>query len=467
MIKKKNEIFFYSIIIAGLLFGAVNVAQAADLKQRMAGRILLQVESHGEAWYVNPATGWRYYLGRPADAFKAMREQGIGITNRDLNSIPVGLALLLGIDSDRDGLPDELEKALGTNPEQADSDRDGFNDCLEIEKGHDPRSANKTAWDNNFATAQSGRIFLAVESRGEAWYVNPVDQRRYFLGRPEDAFTLMRSFGLGIIDRDLAMITAMSPALSLDSLERSTHELINIERQNQGQSALQWNNALAAVAREHSLNLARENEALTALDRSCNYAFIHHEGFDFGAYNQDRLINRGVYYYSQTGENIALEPIATTYVFYSSADEGERLTVACQAEQRSLDTDFRRALAAETDEAKKVILARKELAVRQSRLQQAEELKIDSVKWRTEREIAQAAAQGWMDSPGHRGNILTAAYDETGVGAAYVNGHIIITQVFIERAECGYETGACCEKDGYYPYCFTPFSCRQSVCQDV
>ena len=44
----------------------------------------------------------------------------------------------------------------------------------------------------------SGRILLSVEESGEAWYVNPLDLRRYYLGRPADAFALMRELGLGI-----------------------------------------------------------------------------------------------------------------------------------------------------------------------------------------------------------------------------------------------------------------------------
>jgi len=33
----------------------------------------LQVEGHGEAWYVNTGDGQRYFLGKPADAFRIMR----------------------------------------------------------------------------------------------------------------------------------------------------------------------------------------------------------------------------------------------------------------------------------------------------------------------------------------------------------------------------------------------------------
>jgi len=48
------------------------------------------VESHGEAWYVYPIDGLRYYLGRPDDAFSIMRQLGLGITNKDLATISSG-----------------------------------------------------------------------------------------------------------------------------------------------------------------------------------------------------------------------------------------------------------------------------------------------------------------------------------------------------------------------------------------
>ena len=46
--------------------GEINTVEPAEadvnLVNRLKGRILLQVESYGEAWYVNPADGRRYYL---------------------------------------------------------------------------------------------------------------------------------------------------------------------------------------------------------------------------------------------------------------------------------------------------------------------------------------------------------------------------------------------------------------------
>jgi hypothetical protein len=54
------------------------------------GKILLDVEKNGEAYYIYPKDKKAYYLGRPADAFRIMRELGLGITNSDLNRISEG-----------------------------------------------------------------------------------------------------------------------------------------------------------------------------------------------------------------------------------------------------------------------------------------------------------------------------------------------------------------------------------------
>ena len=40
---------------------------------------------------------------------------------------------------------------------------------------------------------------------------------------------------------------------------------------------------------------------------------------------------------------------------------------------------------------------------------------------------------------------------EAGVGAAYVNGYVVITQSFIKRVSCGYLSGPCCEEQECFP----------------
>lgn len=458
--------YFIIFILTGVCFALTAApGRASGLTERLKGRILLAVESRGEAWYVSPEDMRRHFLGRPDDAFALMRRFGIGITGRDLKRIAVGLVPGGGEDTDADGAPDALERALGTDPYRADTDGDGFTDREEIESGHDPLGPGRLPIDSDFAAAQSGRIFLQVEGRGEAWYVNPADHKRYFLGRPDDAFALMRFFGLGIKKSDLDKIAAVMPTADMANLERLIHDLVNQERRNRGLGNVVWNNELAAVAREHSRNLARENEVLTGFNRSCAYAFIHHEGFDFGAYNPDRLRNRDVHYFSWAGENISIEPAGAIYVSYPVLEEAEELLADCLTDIRKTDAEFKARLEQETDELKKLNLVQSELAKRKNKFDISTPVKLDEIEWKSEEAIATAAVTRWLNSPGHRENMLKSDYDETGIGTAYINGHFITTQVFITRADCGFETGPCCEKPGYYPYCFTPLSCAQGICR--
>ena len=159
-----------------------NSPKDSSLYDRLRGKIILKVEDAGKAYYVNPEKQTIHYLGRPDDAFSVMREQGVGITNENLNKIPVSL--------------DSISET------GQDSDNDGYTDYVEMESGYNPNGSGKMNVDSSFANSQKGKIFLQVENNGEAWYVNPSDGKRYFLGRPADAFNIMRTLGLGISNGD-------------------------------------------------------------------------------------------------------------------------------------------------------------------------------------------------------------------------------------------------------------------------
>ncbi|NCB20693.1 MAG: hypothetical protein EOM88_02100 [Clostridia bacterium] len=211
MLKVFKKLFIASIFMVVVIsFSLFANNTEASLIDSLSGRILLQVEDNGEAWYLHPVNNKRYFLGRPADAFRVMREQGIGISNYNLSKIEVSLDNLSGLDSDTDGLPDSLEIALGTLLNNSDTDGDGFSDFNELLTGYNPLGVNKLSYDQNFSKAQAGKIFLQVEKNGEAWYVNPVNNKRYFLGRPADAFSIMRRLGLGITNANLAKIPVFS-----------------------------------------------------------------------------------------------------------------------------------------------------------------------------------------------------------------------------------------------------------------
>ncbi|MDP2630278.1 MAG: hypothetical protein Q8P56_02625 [Candidatus Uhrbacteria bacterium] len=127
----------------------------------LKGRILLQVQSAGEAWYVHPKTGERTLLGRPADAFTAMRKLGLGISNNDLKR-------LFGM------VPNNEKKIM--------------------------------IKDRAMAQKLAGTILLQVERNGEAYYLDPVNLVAYFLGRPSDAFQVMRNRGLGVTNENLSLV---------------------------------------------------------------------------------------------------------------------------------------------------------------------------------------------------------------------------------------------------------------------
>jgi len=207
---------FFVIILLTLGFVGVTFFASAKLAETLKGKILLQVEKHGEAWYVNPVNAERYYMGRPADAFELMRSLGVGITNTDLLKIPVAEKNFAGQDSDGDGLSDMIEDSFGTNKYSTDTDQDGHLDKAEVLSGYSPVNKSgavivKTA----FAKSHLGKIFLQVQQNGEAWYINPIDSKRYFLGRPADAFEIMRGLGLGISNANLDLITVSLQSLAL------------------------------------------------------------------------------------------------------------------------------------------------------------------------------------------------------------------------------------------------------------
>lgn len=122
-------------------------ASAETISAKTSGYILLQVESHGEAWYIYPGTNKKYYLGRPDDAFKIMKQVALGVKHDLIINTEV------------------------------------------------------------FPARFSGMILLDAETNGEAYYIYPKNLKKYYLGRPNDAFKIMRELGLGITNSDLSSIS--------------------------------------------------------------------------------------------------------------------------------------------------------------------------------------------------------------------------------------------------------------------
>jgi len=182
----------------------------SNLTNQVLGKILLQVEDHGEAWYVDSLTKLRYYLADGPTAYEALRKFGLGITNADLAKIPVGIETRfedVDADTDGDGLADQLEEGLGTDANKTDTDGDGVSDYEEvINNNTNPLGTGNLVYNASLANKLKGRILLQVESHGEAWYVNPTDGRRYYMKDGNVAYQIMRFLSLGITNENIYKI---------------------------------------------------------------------------------------------------------------------------------------------------------------------------------------------------------------------------------------------------------------------
>lgn len=181
------------------LFG--ESGEAEELLAKLQGRIILRADEQGQAYYISPKDKEMHFLGRPEEALQVMREHGIGITDKELTRIQPAVMRLSGTDSDGDGLPNKFEQAIGTDSHDSDTSGNGFSDYQEVKNGYNPRrEQGRLPVDKGFSKRQRGKILLQVEGKGEAWYVNPEDGLRYFLGHPADAFQVMSELATGVSD---------------------------------------------------------------------------------------------------------------------------------------------------------------------------------------------------------------------------------------------------------------------------
>lgn len=154
------------IVLFLIPFTSIRADVSGNFLEHVKGKILLQVEGKGAAWYVNPADMKRYYMGYPKDAFNLMRKLGLGATHKFI--------------ADHAVYP-------------------------------------KHVW---------GKILLDVEDKGKAYYINPDDGKAIYLGSPKDAFNIMRKVGLGIKNNDLEKISLTEE----EKIKSKITTLINISQ---------------------------------------------------------------------------------------------------------------------------------------------------------------------------------------------------------------------------------------------
>lgn len=240
------------------------------------------------------------------------------------------------------------------------------------------------------------------------------------------------------------------PVIDFYDMEWNIYELVNEERASRGLDAVEWNGDLAAVARRHSENLAIENEPLTEFNLSCPRPFIHHEGLDFGLYHYDRLHNSSIHYFTLSGENIFITSSWASLETYL-----DEYPEPCPEEEGII-------YPYEGDDAEGQVL--RDLQERLDYVEGVKRINWTYIEWMSQDELEELTVQSWLESPGHKEVMLDPGFNETGVGVAEVNDFYIVTQIYIQRVGCGYETGPCCEEEGYYPYCYEPMECMEGMC---
>jgi exopolysaccharide biosynthesis protein len=295
-----KKIYLLLIISVSFLFFSYSDVRAGTLSKMLSGRILIDVERNGEAWYIYPIDNKRYYLGRPHDAFDIMRNLGLGISENDFKKIPL-------LEDDQNE-PSDLVRRL------------------------------------------AGRIVLQVEKNGEAWYINPLNHRKYYLGRPDDAFGIMRELGLGISRKNLASISKNTTSESINRYSSYYHRMpININNQNYfiDMVRIDLNNPNLKIITDTAnsedcpgrcparplIDYVVENNAFAAINGSyfntsaekLNYYF-------FPVYNSrlEKMINSGQLRYPTTGPIIVFDQNNNFYYFkdsreFASVDNFERM----------------------------------------------------------------------------------------------------------------------------------------------
>ncbi len=157
------------------------------------------------------------------------------------------------------------------------------------------------------------------------------------------------------------------PKLDLSALEKRIHDLINKERQKHGLSTIRWDDALKRIAQKHSADMAKRTY----------FSHTSPEGRDFS------------YRYIKSGYACA---ITIENRIYKGAEN---------LFQNNLYTSVTTVNG------------------------------VNYYDWNALEDIAESTVEGWMNSPGHRKNILTPIWLREGIGVSIApDDKVYITENF-------------------------------------
>lgn len=81
----------------------------------------------------------------------------------------------------------------------------------------EPQPVTNPTYSSSSLSHTKGYILLQVQDNGEAWYVDPLTFKRYYMKDGPTAYEMMRTFGLGITDSDLSTIPAVSDTTAMNN----------------------------------------------------------------------------------------------------------------------------------------------------------------------------------------------------------------------------------------------------------
>ncbi len=171
----------------------------------------------------------------------------------------------------------------------------------------------------------------------------------------------------------IALLVCCLPALAATApdpaaLAARIHQEVNIARHAQGLAPLAWDPALASIAQDHSSDMARRH-------------YFSHASPD-GASMRERYAQAAYECSLQAGDEILLG--------------AENIAMHTLYRRKRIDSDGQR-----------------------------------HYEWLDDAALARRVVQGWLESAGHRRNILTVHWQHEGVGIAInADNEVLITQNF-------------------------------------
>ncbi|MFA6253072.1 MAG: hypothetical protein WCV69_02850 [Patescibacteria group bacterium] len=147
--------FILFITLFSIIFPWSVLAATSTLAQSYAGKFIIQSESYDRLWYVDPQEKNRYVLKNSSGIMDLFKQKATGISNKDLAKIKTTA-----------------------------------------------KGASNAKLTNRFR----GQFLLAVENKGEVWYVDPVTGIRYFLKDGQSAYDFFVSKATKLKNKDLIKI---------------------------------------------------------------------------------------------------------------------------------------------------------------------------------------------------------------------------------------------------------------------